>query len=281
MWTISRVREGDLHDTVIWTRADQRKTLLWVVKDRRLVRRLLELNGNEPWERIFPLGGSMCFELPYGPKRPLERFAALRKQRPGKKYLYRKHPEEKHLGSKALWLQTVSICMTGGLPCELLCLLLKERKLQISREGEIYFSYDVDLADLPQDASEKECVSLCAETLLALMRKNREKEPSIALLIRKKKKRGMYTGFTQLYHDVNMYEPEPAFYTIWAAKAKAIVPFREEQRRKLFLAAILLAVVVIAAAAVLFISQAMTGEMPFSFLSWGSLQQIGTEFMSQ
>ena len=120
-----------------------------------------------------------------------------------------------------MWLQTVSICMTGGLPCELLCLLLKERKLQISREGEIYFSYDVDLADLPQDASEKECVSLCAETLLALMRK------------------------------------------------------------KLFLAAILLAVVVIAAAAVLFISQAMTGEMPFSFLSWGSLQQIGTEFMSQ
>lgn len=283
MRTISRVRKGALHDTVVWTRADQRKTLLWVVRDREIVQRLLGLNGNKPWERVFSLGGAMCFELPYGPERPVSRFAVLREQRPGKKRLYKKSSGKKRLEQKTLWLRIVSLCIVEGLPYELLYLLLKKRRLQISREGEIYFSYDLDLADLPRKATEKDCTSLCVEVLLELMQKRGrwEKEPSVSLLIRKKRERGMYKGFTQLYHDVSMYDPEPACYKIWAAKARGLVLFREDVRRRLSRIALCLAVIVIVAAAVLFASQIVTGDVPFLFLLRGAIQQIGTESMLQ
>lgn len=93
----------------------------------------------------------------------------------------------------------VSACLDAHVPYPLLCQLLSQKNLQISKDGEAYFCFDADLSGLCCDDGEKRCADLCAQLALELL----DPKSMASLLLSRKLDRDGYTGLSELYHDLD------------------------------------------------------------------------------
>ncbi|MCR5402650.1 MAG: hypothetical protein K6E91_02390 [Butyrivibrio sp.] len=111
-------------------------------------------------------------------------------------------------------ISTILACITSDLPYPILYLLLKGNKLQLANDRSVYFAYDIDLTTLDPDIGESECVNVCADILLDLLRPKSGQKATSYYLLEKKTANGSYSRFTDLYRDI----------TIAAVTKKKITP---------------------------------------------------------
>ena len=177
-----------------------------VIHDHEVVRRVLELfkfsgrDGSETLVDSFAFGDKHVLVFPYHKERPLFDF-----YEGGSLSLAQ---------CEDICINTILACITSDLPYPILYLLLSGNMLNLSNDNSVFFGYEMDLKDLDESISEKECTDICAKILYRLLEPKRGQKATSFYLLEKKVANGSYHRFTDLYRDI----------TIAAVSKKKITP---------------------------------------------------------
>ena len=211
----------------------------------------------------------VMFGTDYPVKNPageLERFFAI----PG---LTEKEQEE-------VWRRLVEVCMACDVPYAILFQILRQRGLQIQPDGEITFSYCLDLRNFEAERSEEDCATVCAEIILELMEMSKVKDTPLKRLLQEKCEEDRYGSFAELFQDI-------------ISNSKSFKRNRKENglkralrsvinnKDKIVKILIVLCVLLAAVAVILTVSQLKYGEIPILRLFQNTFQTIGTEKLVQ
>lgn len=90
----------------------------------------------------------------------------------------------------------------SDLPNSFMYLILKERKINISEEKRIYFTYDLDLDKLEDGIEKKECARELGYIIEELISDEKYSEFTIVKLMKKKNSQGGYESFRELIDDI-------------------------------------------------------------------------------
>ncbi len=178
-----------------------------VIHQHDVVRRVLELfrfsgrSGEQVLVDEFAFGDKHVLVFPYHKERPLFDFY---------------EGESLTLSQcEDICISTILACITSDLPYPILYLLLSNGMLNLSNDGSVFFGYEMNLSELDESITEKECVDVCARTLLLLLQPKSGQKATSFYLLEKKVANGSYHRFTDLYRDI----------TIAAVTKKKITPF--------------------------------------------------------
>ncbi len=230
---------------------------LWAVKDRRIIRMLVGMRIL-PCLGSFPYGEQMCFLFPYREGYPVRR-VFNREWPPAKK--------------KAYFLEMVSLCLTEGLPWEILALVLKQDAVCEDANGELYLSYCLELDGLDEGEDERSCAKLCGALILELLSGRDDKENQLRYLLEKKQKNEAYYTLGELYRDLSLVDPETKIERYLSKKPQIEEADLEKWRDRTVKAA----AVLLGLALVCIFMQIIFGDIPvFRFLGEG-LERIGSE----
>lgn len=254
-----KILQSDTNDVYLCLRRPGNfRCLVWIIRDRGVTRMLLRETGAHPWGECFPAGEYMGMELPWEEKRPLKRFWNPQKGGRGER--------------ERICREIISLSITSHLPGPLLYRVLEEEKIQIRKDGTLYFSYDFSLDGLRPGCTEQECVQVCARILRQILAQGDKKERRLAQLLEKKLARDRYPGFLELYRDFR----RPAKH-----RKKKLSSLPEKWKKRLFRTAAVCAGLLLIITVVLFVSQLAFGQIPFLNLFQGPLEQIGTETLGR
>lgn len=250
--------------------SSEKKRLLWIVKNRILARTLLEVFHEKDETPLyldtFSLRENTVFVFPYEGERSLFRFL-------GGELLTEKEQEE-------VWRRLVEACMTCDVPYAILFQILRQRGLQIQPDGEITFSYCLDLRNFEAERSEEDCATVCAEIILELMEMSKVKDTPLKRLLQEKCEEDRYGSFAELFQDI-------------ISNSKSFKRNRKENglkralrsvisnKDKIVKILIVLCVLLAAVAVILTVSQLKYGEIPILRLFQNTFQTIGTEKLVQ
>ena len=168
-------------------------------------------------------------------------------------------------------------CMTSNLPWPVLYLVLKQREIQLARDGSVTLSYRIDLTDLDPLIGEAECALECARILIGLLEPKSRSKANSYVLLQKKTEKSSYSSFKELYKDVEIAaEPERkrgiiATVNAWFNRNRPIF------FRILLWVSLILAVFVI----VTFLTNLFFGDAPWLRLFIRSFERIGLESLLQ
>ena len=239
---------------------------LWVVRDRALVKTLLDLFENMPRELLegetpyiarFSEGENMCFLLDYQTPRPLQRFAA------GQASTVQQR--------ERICIDLVMACLASPLPFPLLCCILEQNCVNIAQDGSIYFSYAVDLSQVNPADDETVCTDLCVSRILELLEENRRLK-SMQLLHMKLEK-SAYQSLAELYRDIRLTvvpERKPSL----LKRIKGIWLRNKDRWFRWLLAA---SVIIVVLTVLVLLSQLIFGDVPLFRLFEHSMDVVGTE----
>ncbi len=174
-------------------------------------------------------------------------------------------------------INVIIACMSARLPWQLLYLILKQRQLNLSRDGSVYPSYFMDFSELKDDVSEKECTVKCAEILLELLRPKEGRQANSLKLLEKKVGKQSYTRFVELYKDVRISAAPREKAGLWRRIKAWFSRNKDRLFRVLLWISILLALFVILS----FLTQLIFGDVPWLRLFINSFDVIGTESLLQ
>lgn len=187
--------QGEINDVYICREVfEHRQCYLWVVKDHSLARKLTGDFENEKKPdclEVFSAAGEYCVVLPWNVGRRLTDFI-----------LAEGNSMEK---VREICTKVIFLCMTAEFPEAILYLLIKQNCVNLGKDGNPYFTYQLNLAKYEQK-TEKECVSECAEYLQELLEKTGCVDWSGYELLIKKNKRDGYHSFAELYQDISRGE---------------------------------------------------------------------------
>lgn len=249
---------------------------VWLVKKHELAKVLLqEFEANREDDNLaydsyecFSHNEMICFAFPYVEERPLYQF----------------YPAMVRSGSckrEIIWQNLVTHCMLQGIPSGILYLLLKQEQVQLQPDGEVAFSFFLDLSEYDGQISEQENIVLCAKQIVELIeleaQKDKKKEEDLALcLLKRKIERKKYHDYLQLYQDIKIIQKEQSgtLGKKWNISAKI-----ELDR----VGIVLLRVCTVLVCVTLFvlIGYLLSGEFVLWKLFHGALNQIGTESLLQ
>ncbi len=168
-------------------------------------------------------------------------------------------------------------CMAGGIPYPVLYLQLLQDQIHISRDKGVYLGYCIDLTELSAENKERECATLCARKIFALLEGfNSGRATSYKLLAARTQKSG-YQRFTDLYKDLKL--------AAVPLKKDGIIQrikrfFRHHQDR-LFRILLVFCLVVGIFALLMVLSQIFFSDVPFIRIFVNTFKVIGTESMLQ
>ncbi|MGN1231320.1 MAG: hypothetical protein ACI4TP_05405, partial [Anaerotignum sp.] len=95
-------------------------------------------------------------------------------------------------------------CLASGIPYPVLYLQLLQDQIHISKDRSAYLGYCIDLEPLSEAVGERDCATLCAQKIFALLGNFQSgKATSYQLLVGRSQKSG-YQRFTDLYKDLKM-----------------------------------------------------------------------------
>lgn len=248
----------------------EEKRLLWIVKNRILARTLLEVFHEKDETPLyldtFSFRENTVFVFPYEGERSLFRFL-------GGELLTGKEQEE-------VWRRLVETCMACDVPYAILFQILRQRRLQIQPEGEITFSYALDLRNFEAERAEADCATVCAEIILELMEMSKAKDTSLKRLLQEKCEEDGYISFTELFQDIisnsksfKKNKKENGF--------KRVIRNILGNKDKIVKVLIVLCILLVAVAVILTVSQLKYGEIPILRLFQDTFQTIGTEKLVQ
>ncbi|WP_024865134.1 hypothetical protein [Butyrivibrio sp. FCS014] len=263
---------GEVNDCYICRDLNSSGGILYtvlVIHQHDVVRRVLELlefsgrNGKETIVDSFACGEQHVLVFPYHKERPLFDFY---------------EGDSLTLAQcEDVCISTILACITADLPYPILYLLLRNGMLNLSGDRSVFFGYEMDLKDLDDSITEKECTDLCARTLLLLLKPKAGQKATSYYLLDKKVANGSYHRFTDLYRDI----------TIAAVTNKKITPwflFKLWVKRNsdtiigvLFWISLILAVIALS----IIISRFLLGGNSWLRLLFNTFKKIGTESLLQ
>lgn len=274
--TIREVFTGKVNDVYVCRNPknppEPYKTV-WMVRQHEVARRLLrELEANKAKSsaaydcyECFTYNETVCFAFPYIEERPLRKF-------------YQGMVWYGGCSREKIWESLVTQCMVKGIPAGILRLILTQQQVQIDPDGNVDFSFFLDLAQYDdKKASEQDNIVLCANLIMELAGMEGHKKEDVARrLLERKIDRKKYHEFLQLLQDVRIIRKEQHAKT---GKVREIFTKYGEDRlcKALFgVCAVLACITVFVLAGYL-----IFGESIIWKLSGGALDQIGTESLLQ
>jgi len=166
------------------------------VKDHDAIRMLMEAESkiedlkNSQLVDAFSYGNDYILVFPYRQERPLSSFFV------GESMTL---SEIEDIGTNLLLA-----CMTVSLPFPILYLMLEQGQINLSKDGGIFLSFNIDLKYLDLKRTERDCTVKCAQILREMLStKADEKNISYELLSRKSENNS-YNTFTELYRDLRI-----------------------------------------------------------------------------
>jgi len=166
------------------------------VKDHDAIRMLMEAESkivdlkNSQLVDAFSYGNDYILVFPYRQERPLSSFFV------GESMTL---SEIEDIGTNLLLA-----CMTVSLPFPILYLMLEQGQINLSKDGGIFLSFNIDLKYLDLKRTERDCTVKCAQILREMLStKADEKNISYELLSRKSENNS-YNTFTEVYRDLRI-----------------------------------------------------------------------------
>lgn len=244
----------------------EKRYLFWVVKNRVLARTLLEVFHEKDetplYLETFSSRENTVFVFPYSEERSLFRFL-------GGELLTEKEQEK-------VWRQLTETCMACDIPYAILFQILRQRRLQIQPDGEITFSYALDLRNFQTERSEADCAAACAEIILELMEMSKAKVSALQRILQEKCEEDGYISLTELFQDI--ISNSKSFKKNKKENGlKRAVKNLISNKDKLVKILLVLSILLLAVAAFFVISQLRYGEIPILRLFQNTFQTIGTE----
>lgn len=174
-------------------------------------------------------------------------------------------------------INVILTCISSGLPYPILYLILEQRQLHLSRDHSVYLGYQIDLSELDESRTERDCTVQCARLLIELLEaKSSQKAVSYVLLQKKVAKRS-YQKFTELYKDIRIAAAPKKKKGLLAALKRVFMRNRDRLFGILLWICVLLIIFVIAS----FLTQAFLGDIPWLRFFMNSFKTIGTESLLQ
>lgn len=272
---IGEVLSNNTNEVCICEETDTRSKIyymLWIVKDRMLARTLLkvfhEKNETPLYLETFAINENTAFVFPYNGERSLFRFL-------GGELLTQKEQEK-------IWRQLVETCMASDIPYAILFQLLRQHRLQIQPDGEITFSYALDLRNFQVERAEEDCADMCAEIILELMEMSKSGNTRLKRVLQSKfEEEERHYSFGELFQDIisnaKAFKFQKNEKQAWK-KLSAAIKGSKDKILKILVALCLILIVI---AVVLMLSQFIYGEIPLLRLFQNSFQTIGTESLVQ
>ncbi len=269
---IRTVKKGSANDIFICqdlnTAARNLYTLL-VIRDHRTARTYLEvferagLRAQDSYIDSFSDKGMLCMAFEYKAERPLRDFYM------GEAYTLQE--------CENVCIQLIMACLASRLPFPLLYLVLKQQQIHLSKDHSVYFGFQLDLAELDPEKTERDCAVECAAILRELLEPKASMKAFSYRLLEKKIARKSYSRFTELYKDIRISAaPEKKKGILKRAKAW----FRRNQdtlfRILLILCGILAVVTVVS-----LILQLVFGDIPWLRIFFNGFKTIGRESLLQ
>lgn len=268
---VGEIFRGSVNDVLVCkdiNSAAQTVYTLISVHDSESVKKILRIFSNDPrtaneppYLLRFAHNEEMCFLFPYRAQRKLTSFAAGQTDS-----VYRR---------EKIAISLVMECLSTSFPFPFLYLILKQKNIHLNQDDSVYFTPELDLAELDENKNESTCVSRCAGILLAILAPHSKgRKPSTGYeLIRKKRLKKGYSGFSELYHDVRLTATEAKKPSL-SARLKA---FWSRNKDFIFRLLLFICGILMTAAAILLISQLLFGDVPLLRLFGNSFKEIGTE----
>lgn len=268
---VSEIFRGKVNDVAVCRNrlspAGALYTLL-IVHDRACAKKMLQVmengerSGESPCITYLTRNEALVFVFPYREERKFSTFA--------------RGQVGKHGMAEVIAINTVVACMSSGIPWPLLYLILEQDCVQISREGVVYFTMNLDLEKLDPGKDERRCAASCARLLLELLEVSGgrgSKQLKSYELIRKKSNKNAYGKFPELYQDVKL--------TARPAK-KASVKNRvggvwKRNRDRLFRFLLIVCILLVVTALAMLVTQLVFGDIPWLRLFRYTFDVIGTE----
>lgn len=242
--------------------------LVLVLKSHDIIRRYIEVCASREFGNNFMIdhfsdrGVYVCV-LPYIKRRPLLEF---------------------YMGESMSLAQSETVCsnlvlamIQSGLPYPLLYLLIRQGQMNLNRDLSVYLSFELDLSELDQTKSEKDCVVECARILLSLFESKQKQKAISYTLLEKKINSFGYTKFTELYKDITIAAVSSGKLNI-VGSIKALWNRTKDNLFQLLLVA---CVFLIFIAGLSLISQMVFGDVPWLSVLFNNFKQIGTESLLQ
>lgn len=240
---------------------------IWIVKERRIARALLE-NADTYCEETFMQSENAGFVFPYVRERPLRKF-------------YLNSIREGFCTRQQVWLALVEQCMVSKLPPAVVYLILSQGQAHAAPDGSIQFGFQLDLSEYDDSICERDNVIACADEILCLLRleepvgKGDGARMQAAALLEKKLAREAYQELIQLYRDIRLLGRADSAGRKWRGRL-AVSEWDWLYRLLSGICIVLVCLVVLMAAGSLFL-----GDASFWKLFDGSLDTIGTESLLQ
>ncbi len=248
---------------------DGRSFTIIAVRDHDAIRALMEAEStivsikNSQMIDTFSYGNDYVLVFPYRQERPLKTFfvgEALSLS------------EVEEIGTNLLLA-----CISASLPYPVLYLLLEQGQINLSKDGGIFFSYNIDLKEMDLRKTERDCTVKCAQILRAMLA-TKEDEKNISYeLISRKSDNNSYTSFTELYRDLRIA-------AMPVEKKGIIVRIKSFFARNadllfgiLFWVCLILGII----ALIILLSNVVWGDVPILRLFVNTFKNIGTESLVQ
>lgn len=168
-------------------------------------------------------------------------------------------------------------CLASGIPYPVLYLQLLQDQIHISKDRSAYLGCCIDLEPLSRTIGEKECATLCAQKIFALLGNFQSgKATSYQLLAGRSQKSG-YQRFTDLYKDLKM----AAVPLKKDGILQGIRKFFRQHQDGLFRLLLIICLVVGLFALLMVVSQMIFGDVPFLRIFVNTFKRIGTESLVQ
>ena len=242
---------------------DGTRYTLWEIKDHVLARQLVsQLEGNGNCD-IFSIGSKMYFLFPYREFRSLKDF-------------YKGSSPTLNEG-EAICIRLVMECMTCKLPFPILQLILAQERINLSKDGSVYFDYCIDLTEFSVKTKERDCANQCVGILLEMLEPFVDQKANSQMILSAKRWRSGYSTFIELYKDVHMAEAPAKKYKLWVRLKR----WFKRNSELLFRILLVFCLVLLALVIIMIISQLLTGGVPFLRLFFNPFKEIGTETILQ
>ena len=268
---VRTVKKNDINDILICqdlnTAARNLYTLL-VIKEHQTARQYLEvferagMSARDSYIDSFSDRGALCMVFEYKQERPLRDFYM------GESYTLAE--------CETVCINVIMTCITSNLPYPLLYLLLKQEQLHLSKDHTVYFSYQIDLAELDPEKSERDCAVACASVLRELLRSKASQKAFSYRLLEKKISRKSYDRITELYKDIRIAGVSGQKQGI-RKRIKAWFARRQDGLFRILLC-ICLVLGVLALVSILF--QLIFGDIPWLRILFNGFKTIGTETLA-
>lgn len=168
-------------------------------------------------------------------------------------------------------------CVTSQIPYPIMHLLIKQKCINKSKGGDIYFCYNLDLSELSMETDERVCVNSCAAMLFSLLSNLTDDSTISYTLLKKKTARAGYYKFIDLYKDIQVATEKIEKKSIFT-KIKKIF---NKNKHRLLRILITLCIIAVIIAVIMILSQLVFGDIPFLRLFINSFEEIGTESLNQ